>query len=69
MSKAKLEVSESDWERVLSNSDDAPIPFAPEDGPYDPNDADAARAYLDSCKVTSGGRVVRTAASAGVSTK
>jgi hypothetical protein len=69
MSRVKPDASQSDWERVRSISDDAPIPYDPEDGPYDPNDAEATRAYLDSCKVISGNRVVRPAVSEKVSTK
>jgi len=39
--------SQTDWQRVqrLANSD-APIPYEPEDGPYDPNDEAATEAYL-----------------------
>jgi len=37
----------TDWERVKKNiAEDAPIPYDPEDGPYDPNDEAATEAYL-----------------------
>jgi hypothetical protein len=38
--------SESDWDRVLAFKEGAHIPYKPEDGPYDPNDAEATRAWL-----------------------
>jgi hypothetical protein len=38
--------SETDWERVKAIRESEPIPYEPEDGPYDPNDAEAARAWL-----------------------
>jgi hypothetical protein len=59
MSNGNLEKSNSDWERVAHLSEDAPIPYEAADGPYDPNAADAARAYLDSCQVVSGSKVLR----------
>jgi len=43
MSKRK---SQTDWNRVKAVKESDPIPYVPEDGPYDPNDATAARAYL-----------------------
>jgi hypothetical protein len=37
----------TDWERVKREYDsDAPIPYDPEDGPYDPNDEAAVDAYF-----------------------
>jgi uncharacterized protein (DUF4415 family) len=51
--------SETDWERVLKYQEGDAIPFEPEDGPYDPNDAQAARAWLAKADLISGGRVVR----------
>jgi hypothetical protein len=37
----------TDWERVKKNiAEDAPIPYDPEDGPYDPNDDAAVEAYF-----------------------
>lgn len=45
-------VSQTDWERVRKNiAEDAPIPYDPEDGPYDPNDEAATAAYLNNCEV------------------
>ena len=39
--------SKTDWERVQREYDsDAPIPYDPEDGPYDPNDDAAVDAYF-----------------------
>ena len=43
MSKRK---SQTDWKRVKAIGESDPIPYSPEDGPYDPNDAKAAQAYL-----------------------
>src|SRR3984885_4161678 len=43
MSKRK---SQTDWKRVKAIRESDPIPYSPEDGPYDPNDAKAAKAYL-----------------------
>jgi hypothetical protein len=43
MSKRK---SQTDWKRVKAIGESDPIPYSPEDGPYDPNDAKAAKAYL-----------------------
>jgi len=51
--------SETDWDRVLAFKDDAPIPWEPEDGPYDPNDAEAARACLAQADLIRRGKVVR----------
>jgi hypothetical protein len=37
----------TDWERVKREYDsDAPIPYDPDDGPYDPNDDAAVEAYF-----------------------
>jgi len=37
----------TDWKRVKREYDsDAPIPYDPEDGPYDPNDDEAVEAYF-----------------------
>ena len=42
----------SDWERVKKNiAEDAPIPYDPEDGPYDPNDDAAVDAYWDKATI------------------
>jgi uncharacterized protein (DUF4415 family) len=52
-------VSETDWERVLAYQEGDAIPFAPEDGPYDPNDAEATKAWLAGADLIVGGKVVR----------
>jgi uncharacterized protein (DUF4415 family) len=52
-------VSETDWDRVMTHREGDAIPFDPEDGPYDPNDAEAARAWLAQADLIRGGKVVR----------
>ncbi len=51
--------SKTDWDRVLAYKEGDPIPYAPEDGPYDPNDAEAARAFLAKADLIRKGKVVR----------
>ena len=52
--------SRTDWERVRKNiAENTPIPYDPEDGPYDPNDDAATEAYLNRCDVIYHGKVVR----------
>jgi uncharacterized protein (DUF4415 family) len=51
--------SETDRERVLAFKEGDPIPYETEDGPYDPNDAEAARAWLAQADLIRKGRVVR----------
>ena len=51
--------SETDWNRVLAFKEGSPIPYEPEDGPYDPNDAEAARAWLAKADLILHGKVVR----------
>jgi hypothetical protein len=47
--------SMTDWKRVKREYDsDAPIPYDPEDGPYDPNDEAATQAFLDGATIWSG---------------
>jgi hypothetical protein len=42
----------TDWERVKREyNSDAPIPYDPEDGPYDPNDEAAVDAYFDKATI------------------
>lgn len=38
--------SETDWDRVLAYKEGDAIAFEPGDGPYDPNNAQAAQAWL-----------------------
>jgi uncharacterized protein (DUF4415 family) len=56
MNKTK---TETDWDRVLAFKEDDHIPFLPEDGPYDPNDVEAARAWLAQADLIRNGKVVR----------
>ena len=51
--------SETDWDRVLAHRERDAIPYEPEDGPYDPNDADATRAWLEKADVIRRGKVLR----------
>ncbi len=47
--------SRTDWERVKREYEsDAPIPYDPEDGPYDPNDDAAVEAYFKEATVWAG---------------
>jgi len=56
MNKTK---SESDWDRVLAFKEGDRILFEPEDGPYDPNDPEAARAWLTQADLIRHGKVIR----------
>ena len=51
--------SETDWERVMAVKEGDTIPFVPEDGPYDPNDAEATRAWFAQADLVRKGKVVR----------
>jgi uncharacterized protein (DUF4415 family) len=51
--------SKTDWDRVLAFKESDPIPFEPEDGPYDPNDAEATRAWFAQADLIRKGKVVR----------
>jgi uncharacterized protein (DUF4415 family) len=54
--KEKVE-SQTDWARVRQiYESDAPIPFEPGDGPYDPNDEAATEAFFKEARVTHGYR-------------
>ena len=55
-SKAKQAIaSQTDWVRVKQlYESDAPIPYDPEDGPYDPNDEAATEAYWKAATITRG---------------
>lgn len=56
MNKTK---SETDWNRVQAFKEGDHIPFEPGDGPYDPNDAEAARAWFAQADLIRKGKVVR----------
>jgi uncharacterized protein (DUF4415 family) len=56
MNKTK---TETDWKRILAYKEGERIPYEPGDGPYDPNDAEAARAWLAQADLIHGGKVVR----------
>ncbi len=51
--------SETDWNRVLAFKEGDRIPYEPEDGPYDPNDAEATRAFFERADLIRGGKMVR----------
>ncbi len=51
--------SKSDWNRVLAHKDGDPIPFDPEDGPYDPNDPQATRDWFAQADLIRQGKLVR----------
>lgn len=52
-------MSETDWDRVLAFKEGDRIPYEPEDGPYDPNDAVAARVWFAQADLIRKGKVVR----------
>lgn len=48
-------VSRTDWDHVRRMQDsNAPIPYDPEDGPYDPNDDAAVDAFWNAATITIG---------------
>jgi uncharacterized protein (DUF4415 family) len=51
--------TETDWDRVLNFKEGDRIPFESNDGPYNPNDAEAARAWLAQADLIRNGKVVR----------
>lgn len=52
--------SQTDWKRVkLESAAKASIPYAHEDGPYDPNDRAAVDAYWEQATIVHKGKVVR----------
>jgi uncharacterized protein (DUF4415 family) len=51
--------SETDWERVKGLKEGERIPYEPEDGPYDPNDPEAARAWLAQADFIRKDKVIR----------
>jgi uncharacterized protein (DUF4415 family) len=63
MSRSKAmdkSASQTDWKRVnLEAAGKKPVPYSPEDGPYDPNDPPAVAAYWDQTTIIHKGEVVR----------
>jgi uncharacterized protein (DUF4415 family) len=51
--------SKTDWARVLAYKEGDRIPYGPEDGPYDPNDAEATRAWFEQADLIRKGQLVR----------
>jgi uncharacterized protein (DUF4415 family) len=51
--------SRTDWDRVLAFNEGDRIPFEPGDGPYDPNDAEATRAFFERADLIRAGKLVR----------
>jgi uncharacterized protein (DUF4415 family) len=51
--------SETGWSRVLAYKEGDAIPYKPEDGPYNLNDAKAAATWLAKADVIREGKVVR----------
>jgi len=51
--------SETDWKRVQAFKEGDPIPYEPEDGPYDPNDAEATLAWFAQADLIRKGKVIR----------
>jgi uncharacterized protein (DUF4415 family) len=55
----KTTASKTNWERVLAFKEGDQIPYDAVDGPYDPNDAEAAREWLAKADLIRKGKVVR----------
>lgn len=51
--------SKTDWKRVLAFKEGSRIPYEPDDGPYDPNDTEATRAFFAKADLIRNRRVVR----------
>jgi len=51
--------SKTDWDRVLAYKEGDRLPYEPEDGPYDPNDAEATRAWFERADLIRKGKLVR----------
>jgi len=51
--------SKTDWDRVLAHKEGDRIPYELGDGPYDPNAAEATRAWLERADLIRKGKVVR----------
>jgi uncharacterized protein (DUF4415 family) len=49
----------TEWTHALAFKEGEPIPYEHGDGPYDPNDAEAARAWLAQADLIRKGKVVR----------
>ncbi|HUV70041.1 MAG TPA: BrnA antitoxin family protein [Terracidiphilus sp.] len=56
MNKTK---SETNWKRVQAYKEGDRIPYEPGEGPYDPNDAEAAKVWLAQADLIRKGKVVR----------
>jgi hypothetical protein len=57
----------SDWDWVKKQAEaDSPIPYDPEDGPYDPNDEAATEAFLTEAEILTGWPEQRLVKEAGV---
>lgn len=57
-SNMKKTESKTDWAQVLAHKETDPLPYDKEDGPYHPNDAEAARIWLAQADLVRGGKVV-----------
>jgi uncharacterized protein (DUF4415 family) len=55
----KMTQTNTNWERVVAVKETDPIPYDPEDGPYDPNDAEATRAWFAQADLIRHGKVIR----------
>ena len=55
----KKTASKTDWDRVLAYKEGDPLPYKPEDGPYDPNDTEATRAWFERADLIRKGQLVR----------
>jgi len=51
--------SKTDWDRVRAYKEGDRLPYEPEDGPYDPNDAEATRAWFERADLIRKGKLVR----------
>ncbi|MFZ0395880.1 MAG: BrnA antitoxin family protein [Terracidiphilus sp.] len=56
MNKTK---SKTDWDRVMAFKEGDRIPYERGDGPYDPNDAEAAREFFERADLIRNGKMVR----------
>lgn len=52
---SEAESSRTDWDHVRqADESEIPIPYEPDDGPYDPNDDEATEAFLTKAEVWAG---------------